>query len=282
MASPPFTSSWSSSIADIYRYVSSLRDPRTEGWGGVADTKFVLPLLVGYIFFAKVVGPRWMKGREPFDLRWAVLTYNALTVVANAYFAVRVLRSTYLGGKYSFFCQGIDYRSSGEADVEVLALAWWYSFVRIADFVDTVFFVLRKKHSQVSLLHLVHHFLVVLSAWFYMHFGADGQPMLGLCVNAFVHVVMYSYYFLAALGPSVRKYLWWKRYITQLQIAQFVGLLAHMAITLFYDCGYPRPLALIAFLQGSFVLGLFINFYINSYIRQNKTKMPSDGTAKRD
>ncbi|KAH9383677.1 hypothetical protein HPB48_025443 [Haemaphysalis longicornis] len=282
MASPSSASAWSWSIADLYRYASSLRDPRTEGWGGVADTKFVLPLLLGYVYFAKVAGPRWMKGRQPFDLRWAVLTYNALNVVANAYFAVRVFQSTYLGGRYSFLCQGINYHSPTAADMDILSLGWWYSLIRIADFVDTVFFVLRKKFSQVSFLHLVHHFLVVLSAWFYMHFGADGQPMLGLCVNAFVHVVMYSYYFLAALGPSVRKHLWWKRYITQLQIAQFVGLMSHMAITFFYDCGYPRPLAVIALLQGSFVLALFVNFYVSCYVRRNKAKIRGDGTSKRD
>lgn len=37
-------------------------------------------------------------------------------------------------------------------------------------------------------------------------------------MNAFVHVVMYSYYFLAALGERVRPYLWWKKYLTALQI----------------------------------------------------------------
>ena len=27
-----------------------------------------------------------------------------------------------------------------------------------------------------------------------------------------VHVVMYFYYLMSAMGPSVQKYLWWKRY----------------------------------------------------------------------
>ena len=38
------------------------------------------------------------------------------------------------------------------------------------------------------------------------------------CINCFVHIIMYSYYFLAGLGPSVQKYLWWKKYVTVLQL----------------------------------------------------------------
>ena len=37
-------------------------------------------------------------------------------------------------------------------------------------------------------------------------------------VNSFIHVVMYSYYALSSLGPHMQKYLWWKKYITKLQL----------------------------------------------------------------
>ena len=37
-------------------------------------------------------------------------------------------------------------------------------------------------------------------------------------LNSFVHVIMYSYYGLSAMGPAVQKYLWWKKYLTQLQL----------------------------------------------------------------
>lgn len=40
----------------------------------------------------------------------------------------------------------------------------------------------------------------------------------GALINSFVHVVMYSYYALSCLGPSVQKYLWWKKHITHLQL----------------------------------------------------------------
>ena len=39
--------------------------------------------------------------------------------------------------------------------------------------------------------------------------------------NSFVHVVMYFYYMVSALGPQYRKYLWWKRYVTLLQIVSY-------------------------------------------------------------
>lgn len=29
---------------------------------------------------------------------------------------------------------------------------------------------------------------------------------------------MYAYYMLAAMGPKVQKYLWWKKYLTVLQM----------------------------------------------------------------
>jgi hypothetical protein len=40
----------------------------------------------------------------------------------------------------------------------------------------------------------------------------------GASLNCFVHIVMYFYYMVSALGPEYRKYLWWKKYLTSLQL----------------------------------------------------------------
>lgn len=37
-------------------------------------------------------------------------------------------------------------------------------------------------------------------------------------VNAAVHVIMYFYYGLSAAGPRFQKYLWWKKYMTAIQL----------------------------------------------------------------
>ncbi len=55
--------------------------------------------------------------------------------------------------------------------------------------------------------------------WKIYIFAGEQGVIVGV-VNSFVHVVMYGYYFLAALGPEVQKYLWWKKYITRLQMVR--------------------------------------------------------------
>ena len=39
-------------------------------------------------------------------------------------------------------------------------------------------------------------------------------------INSFVHVLMYAYYGLSALGPHMQKYLWWKKYLTRIQLVR--------------------------------------------------------------
>lgn len=39
-------------------------------------------------------------------------------------------------------------------------------------------------------------------------------------VNSFIHVLMYSYYGLSAIGPHMNKYLWWKKYLTIIQLVR--------------------------------------------------------------
>lgn len=53
------------------------------------------------------------------------------------------------------------------------------------------------------------------------NFSGGHGTFFGL-LNTFVHIVMYSYYALAALGPQVQRYLWWKKYITVLQMVSLV------------------------------------------------------------
>lgn len=85
-------------------------------------------------------------------------------------------------------------------------------------------------------------------------------------VNSFIHVLMYSYYGLAALGPSVAKYLWWKKYLTILQLIQFTTALILGINGIRSGCDFPlwMQYALVIYMISFIVL--FGNFYAKAYI----------------
>lgn len=242
-------------------------DPRTRDIPVVGNPLVVFTLIGAYLYFVNIGGPRWMKDKKPFEIISIVRVYNLLMVLLNAVFFWIVLSQAYLpGGRYSLWCQGFA-DTIDPSDYELYRQGSWYVLVRYADLLDTVFFIMRKKFSHVSHLHVIHHTLVVFNTWFWFLYAPEGQAALGVCMNAFVHVVMYGYYFLATFGPGVRKYLWWKKYLTVIQIAQFVIFIAHMTIPLFVDCGYPKHLSLFSLAQAVVVLALFVNFYHQTYRR---------------
>ncbi|XP_037505094.1 elongation of very long chain fatty acids protein AAEL008004-like [Rhipicephalus sanguineus] len=255
--------------------IVEMGDPRTRDYPLVLNPLFVFPLVVCYLYFVKVAGPRWMRDRKPFDIINVVRLYNLFMVVVAAVFLYLHLKMTYLpGGRYNLWCQGI----TGETDEELVQYykyGWFFIAVRYADLLDTVFCVLRKKFSQITHLHVIHHTMVTVNVWYYALFAPEGQPALGLAMNAFVHVVMYFYYFLATLGPRIRKHLWWKKYLTTMQIVQFVIALFHICIPLFVDCGFPKYIIITGGLQTLLMLCLFVNFYIKAYIQKGSYLKPS-------
>ena len=76
-----------------------------------------------------------------------------------------------------------------------------------------------------------------------------------------VHTIMYFYYMCAAFGPSVQKYLWWKKYITTIQLVQFVLVFFHAIQPLFFECDFPKAASLM--FAGTLPL---CNCFLNSTI----------------
>lgn len=252
----------------------SMKDPRTKDWITLTDPSYIAVLLIGYLYMVKIWGPKFMKDRKPYELSRIIQVYNVFQVLANVYFCSKIAYLAYNKLGYSPYCQGMNY-STDENSIALLNNLYYYLCVRIIDFADTLFFVLKKKFSHITQLHVIHHTIVAFSGWQFMQFGADGQSVFGVCLNSTIHVIMYSYYFLATLGPQVQKYLWWKKYLTTIQIVQFVIMIAHGLIPAFVDCGYPRILLSLALPQVFLILVLFINFYVQSYIVKNKRSVGS-------
>lgn len=137
--------------------------------------------------------------------------------------------------------------------------------IKIVDLMDTVFFVLRKKQNQITFLHVYHHMSVVLLALLYVRFTFGEHVPVLVFLNSLVHVFMYGYYFLAALGPEMQKRLWWKRYITTMQLLQFCLLMLVMVCALAFDCKVNKTTSVTTIVYVSYFLYLFGRFYKRTY-----------------
>lgn len=178
----------------------------------------MLGILCVYIYFVKVAGPAWMRGRAPFRISGVLIGYNVLMVLLSALFFWVGGRLTYLpGGSYDLVCEPVDYSPRPPATT-ILRVGWWFLLLKLVELLDTVFFVLRKKFTHVSALHVTHHSLVAWGVWIGLKFGGGGHSSFFPILNCAVHMLMYAYYAAAALGPAVRRFLWWKRYLTMLQM----------------------------------------------------------------
>ncbi|XP_064480578.1 very long chain fatty acid elongase 4-like [Ornithodoros turicata] len=257
------------SLQGTLETLSKSRDPRTAGWLLTGNPAVTVTIICLYICFVKYWGPEWMRDRKPFQLTALIRAYNLTMIGLHAFFAAFFFGNTYLVGNYSWFCTGIDFKPTPQS-MKLLNGCWFYFFVRIGEFLDTVFFVLRKKNTHVSVLHIVHHSIIVWNGWLGLTFGAEGQVMLAICINSLVHVIMYGYYFLASFGPAVAKYLWWKKYLTQLQIGQLTFFVMYAMIPMFYDCGYPKVMTYIGLVEAVIILALFCNFYLSAYTKRRR------------
>ncbi|XP_037774349.1 uncharacterized protein LOC119570835 [Penaeus monodon] len=89
-----------------------------------------------------------------------------------------------------------------------------------------------------------------------------GHISFNCTINSFIHVVMYSYYLLAAMGPRMRPYLCWKKYLTTMQMIQFVIDFVHSFQMLFIDCpGVPKSASKLVMGHSLLLLLLFASFY---------------------
>lgn len=125
----------------------------------------VLGFIGVYLLFATKLGPRLMAGRTPFRLKWAMVAYNFAMVAVNAYFHFSIYGWIDWGRKFLDYVYP-DKNDWSPATLSYLKMLYLYYLTKYADWFDTVFFVLRKKQSHVSVLHLYHHSLVPFLGWY--------------------------------------------------------------------------------------------------------------------
>ena len=258
----------------FHRYWVEEGDPRTRDyWLATGGPQRFLTIMILWLVFVKKIGPQMMANRKPFDLRRVMFVYNIFMVILNAYFFVLSIRWLDYGRRIFEF-QFPSREDTSEATLRQIDEAVLYGYTKYLDLFDTIFFVLRKKQSHLTFLHLYHHFMVPLLGWVTLKLGPTCQPIgVFAILNTLVHTIMYSYYALSAFGSFIQKYLWLKRYITLLQITQFVFFITYGTFHAYLASGWPKGLYWLSWIQSPLFLMLFLNFYRQSYKKKKLTQI---------
>uniref|UniRef100_A0A023F7B4 Elongation of very long chain fatty acids protein n=1 Tax=Triatoma infestans TaxID=30076 RepID=A0A023F7B4_TRIIF len=233
----------------------------------------VIGLATFYLFFVLKLGPNFMSNKKAFSLRPLILLYNLVQVVFSSWWSLTALLTISKTKTLTFMeCACRPHIVAPEITYEIDSMAWYYLMSKFVELLDTVFFVLRRKQNQITFLHVYHHTNMAVSTWAFTKFVKGIQTLpIGLC-NTFVHILMYGYYLLAALGPKVHKYLWWKKYITRAQISQFLVILIYLGLLLSgSECSVPNAFIIFAVFNTSSFLILFYKFYMASYKARSQT-----------
>ncbi|KAJ6218883.1 hypothetical protein RDWZM_004695 [Blomia tropicalis] len=215
-------------------------DKRTEEYPLMTTFRIPLAITLSYYFIVLYAGPRMMK-------------HLKLLIFSNY-------------GRYLF---DVDLNVTNRMELnnlDKLPYFWFYLISKYVDMLDTIFFVMRKKQSQITGLHVYHHSMVPTFGWIYFRLRPfNNSPCVFALLNTPIHTIMYAYYGFAAFGPHMQKYLWWKRYITQIQIFQFILLFLYSVYFVTYQTGAPVFYICDMFFQTTLYLILFTRFYLRTY-----------------
>ncbi|KAL4982203.1 GNS1/SUR4 family-domain-containing protein [Aspergillus falconensis] len=223
-------------------------------------------------YYVVILGGRQlMKNQAAFKLQTPFIIHNfTLTVISGvllALFLEQILPTLSKDGVLHAICDA----RGGWTD-ELVLLYYLNYLTKYLELADTVFLVLKKK--PLTFLHTYHHGATALLCYVEL-VGRTSVSWVPITLNLMVHVVMYWYYFQSARGIRI----WWKRYITLLQIAQFVidiGFIYFASYTYFastyfpwapnagYCMGEEYAAGFGVFIISSYLL-LFISFYFTTY-----------------
>ncbi|EDW42801.1 elongation of very long chain fatty acids protein F [Drosophila sechellia] len=219
-----------------------------------------------YLLFVLKLGRKFMENRKPYDLRGVIRAYNIMQIVYNGVVLIAGLHFLFVLRAYDLRCI-----TRLPLDHELKSRERWltysYFFNKFIDLLETVFFVLRKKHRQISFLHVFHHLVMSFGGYLHITFNGYGGTLFPLCLlNVAVHVIMYAYYYLSSVSKDVQTSRW-KKYITIVQLVQFLLVLANFSYTLMQpNCNASRTVIYSGmFVSTTFIL-MFANFYIHNYI----------------
>ncbi|GAN10785.1 fatty acid elongase [Mucor ambiguus] len=243
---------------------------------GVTPLSTLHEVIIGCITYVIVIfgGQFLLSNASPVKCKMLNQIHNAFLTIVSFVLLVLLIEqlvpSLVNRGLYYAIC-------SEEAWTQELELLYYLNYlVKYYELIDTVFLVVKKK--KLEFLHYFHHSMTMALCYTQL-VGKTTVSWVPIVLNLTVHVLMYYYYFRTASGAKI----WWKQYLTTMQIIQFIiDLIVIYTCTYSYyaytytsfmpnfgDCAGTESAAAFGCAILTSYLFLFINFYRITY---NKKK----------
>jgi len=236
----------------------------TKGWP-LTDFGSFLAVLIAYTLMVFVLTPI-MKMMPGDGIKFPAINfaYNVMQVALCSYMFIESFMIATRNG-YSLVCNNMDIGASPP----LAKLLWLFYVSKVFDFADTFFIIMGKKWKQLSFLHVYHHMSVFSFYWLNARVNYDGDIYLTIILNGAIHMMMYSYYFLAIHTRDI----WWKKYMTTAQLIQFCIMMAQSTKMLYSgaECTNLPPRVTATYLVYILsIFGLFMHFFFQSYASKPK------------
>eukprot|EP01114_Cavostelium_apophysatum_P006853 TRINITY_DN1836_c0_g1_i1.p1 TRINITY_DN1836_c0_g1~~TRINITY_DN1836_c0_g1_i1.p1 ORF type:complete len:286 (-),score=55.47 TRINITY_DN1836_c0_g1_i1:101-958(-) len=252
----------------------SFSEFQAAGWP-LTDWQPMVYIIIGYLVTIFTI-QRLMKNRERFELKGIVVVHNfflaALSLVMFLGFVYNLVQ-LYLASPApfnDFFCDSERRVSTHPVNI------WFYIFYlsKFYELIDTIIIVLKKR--PLIFLHVYHHIITMVLVYVTMRTEL-GIRWISSASNCAVHIPMYTYYGLSALGINV----WWKKYITVIQIWQFVlGFFGNSLAYYFYYNNIKCSSTVYDWLFGQAVIFSFLLLFINFFRKTYSERRPRTSTGE--
>ncbi|CAO1431020.1 unnamed protein product [Diamesa serratosioi] len=226
----------------------------------------LIVILLIYLWFVKYAGPKFMQDRKPFSLKWIIICYNIFQIVSCA---ILVERANHFGYSFKNTWKCIINVPIDASRIDMYFWQWFTLLVKLAELVETVFFVLRKKQNQVSHLHVYHHVSTILILWAFFKYSAGVMEIYIAILNSMIHIIMYSYYLLAIFKVWPKYLNMFKPIITSMQLIQFLLILGQCVAAMLPSCPNSKIFH-VMFVNIVILFTMFSNFFKQNYTNPKK------------
>jgi hypothetical protein len=246
-------------IVTLYNFIDALSYPLLFVAGYITTCAIMTSYESSFVRLY-IVSPTYKS-----SLKYITLVHNAALILYSAFTFGAIAHATYNGTEHGPY---------------VKELCWLFTYSKIWEFLDT--YLILAKGQQTIFLQKYHHAGALICWWLVCYYDVSSYNYKTVFYNSFIHTIMYSYYLASLMGY---KYTAIKPYITSLQLFQFFGggyeytryhmipmIQAAPSIqALLQDGGFIAINIFYVYVIG--LVGLFIQFFIDSYLRGPKTVM---------